>query len=174
MSKHVKELITADLRSRFGELTEAVMIDCSTLEAEENRMFRADLREAGISVSVVKNTLIRRVFSERGIEFGDILKGPTAIVHGAEDAVTASKAVADWRKKNSKEIPLKAGLLDGEPLDEAGAEKLTKMPSTQEVRQLAVSAIAGPLTATVGVLANTLSALPQVVQAIADKQKEGE
>ena len=90
------------------------------------------------------------------------------------DALTASKAVADWRKKNGKDLRFKAGLFEGKLLGPDAAEKLTKMPSAQEVRQMAVSVIAGPLTATVNVLANTLSALPSVIRAIADKEKEGE
>lgn len=174
MSKAVKEMITKELGTRFADVNEAVMIEYAGLDAELEREFRADLREQGISVNVVKNTLIKRMFSERGVEFGDVFKGPTAVVWGAEDAVTASKAVADWRKKHKKELRIKAGILEGEPLGTEEAEKLTKMPSAQDLRQMVVSAIAGPLTGTVSVLSNTLSAIPQVIQAIADKQKEGE
>ena len=174
MSKRVKDLIAGVLSSRFDGLKEAVIIDYSGLSGEESREFRAHLRGAGASMSVVKNSLVRRVFNDSGIEFdAAAFIGPMAVISGAEDAVTASKAVAEWAKKNGKKFRFKAGLLEGKLLDEAGAERLQKMPSAQDVRQMAVSAIAGPLTATVGVLSNTLCSLPLVVKAIADKQGEG-
>ena len=157
MSKLVKKLISDDLEKRFGAIDDAVFIDYAGLTAEETREFRDHLRSVGASISVVKNTLVRRVFQSRGLEIepGAFL-GPTAIVSGAEDVVTASKAVAEWGKKAGKSFEFKAGLLEGKPLGQSEAAQLEKMPSAQEVRQMAVSAIAGPLTGMVSVVSNTL------------------
>jgi large subunit ribosomal protein L10 len=173
MARRIKELITRDLDRRFAGIEHAVMVDMSRLSGEDNREYRNVLREAGISVNVVKNSLVRRVFAEHGIELSaESLQGPTAVLYGGEDAITTSKVVAEWRKKNKKEIPIKGGLLDGEVLGPVEAEKLTKMPTVKETQQMLVSVIAAPLIGLVGVTQSILAGIPGVLQAIADQQKE--
>ena len=174
MSKRIKRYIAANIAQRYETLSEAVLIDFSGLTAEEARDFRSSLRQDGISLNVVKNTLARRVFLDRGIEFaGNCFQGPTAVVWGDADALTASKAVASWRKKNRKPIQLKGGLFEGRILTPVEAEELAKMPTVSEIKQMLVSAIAGPLTGLVGVTGQILAGVPNVLRAIADK-KEGE
>ncbi len=174
MSKRVKAIIARDLSQRFRGVGQAIFLDFTGLTAEESVAFRASLRGAGCTMNVVKNTITRRVFRESGIELPeDCFSGPTAIVWGEIDALSASKAIANWRKKNRKEITLKGGLLDGEPLTANDAEKLTKMPTVQELKQLLLNAVAGPLVGLVAVTNSILSGLPNVLRAIADK-KEGE
>ena len=76
------------------------------------------------------------------------------------------------RKKTKKKIPIKGGLLEGDVLGPAEAEKLVDMPSVQETQQMLVSVIAAPLSQMVGVTNNILADIPGVLQAIADKKKE--
>ena len=176
MSRRVKELISNDLSSRFRGLEEAVIIDYAGLSAEQSREFRAYLRGSGVSMNVVKNTLALRVFADLGIEFeANTFIGPAAVVWGGEDAIMASKAVADWSKKAGKVLAFKAGMMEGKPLDQAAAAGLAQLPGKKEARGMTVTAIAGPLTSTVAVMQNILSALPRLMQAIADKnQGEGD
>ncbi|MCI0652136.1 MAG: 50S ribosomal protein L10 [Planctomycetes bacterium] len=171
MSKNVKELIVKDLSTRFGGISEAVMIDCGGLNAEDSRVLRAHLRSQGLSMDVVKNTLIRRVLHGSGLEFSkQALRGPTALVWGGADAIVASKAIAEWRRKNKRELKLKGGILAGKPLDDVRTEQLSRMPGAQEIRAMVVGAVAGPLIGMVSVVNNTLCALPRVLQAIVDKK----
>lgn len=173
MSKRLKQLIVQQLTAELGEVEEAVLLDYGGLTAEESVGFRSTLREAGISVNVVKNTLARRVFLDRGIEVPDSwFEGPTAVASGGENAVVTSKALDDWRKANKKEMKFRGGLLAGEPLDSAAAEKLAKMPSPEELKGMVVSLVASPLIDTVSVVNNILAGMPLVLQAIADKKKE--
>jgi len=175
MSKAVKKMIVDELTQRFSAVDEAVIISCSGLDAAESLDFRQAIREAGASLSIVKNSLARRVFSARGLEFDTTcFEGSTAVVFGETDAVTCSKVVADWRKKNKKDVPLKGGILDGEVLSGTEAERLTDLPSVLEIKQMLVSAIAGPLTAMVSITNNVLTGVPLALQAIADKNTEGD
>jgi large subunit ribosomal protein L10 len=173
MARRMKEMVMEHLGRRFDGVEHAVMVDFSKLSGEENRMCRNEMRSAGISVNVVKNSLVRRVFAARGLEISEAtLSGPTALLIGGADAITTSKAIAAWRKKNKKEIPLKGGLLDGAVLGPADAERLVTMPSVRETHQMLVSVIAAPLSQFVGVMQSILAGVPGVLQAIADKKKE--
>jgi len=169
----MKEMVLGHLGRRFDGVDHAVMVDFSKLTGEENRMCRNEMRKAGITVNVVKNSLVKRVFAARGLEIADAtLTGPTAVLVGGTDAITTSKVMADWRKKNKKEIPFKGGLLDGAVLGPAEAEKLVTMPSVRETHQMLVSVVAAPLSQFVGVMHSILAGVPGVLQAIADKKKE--
>ena len=173
MARRLKEMIVRDLEGYLAGVKNAVMMDISRLNAEDNLDYRNSLRKEGISVNVVKNSLARRVFSAQGYDFpAESFTGPTAILTSEGDAITTSKLVADWRKSKKKKMPLKGGLLEGDVLGPAEAEKLIDMPSVQQTQQMLVSAIAGPLTAMVGIANNILADVPRALQAVADKNKE--
>ena len=176
MARRLKEMIVRDLDGFLGGVTNAVMVDISKLNAEDTLDYRNTFRTAGISVNVVKNSLARRVLSAQGHNFpAGSFDGPTAILTSPGDAITTSKLVAEWRKKKKRKVPIKGGLLEGDVLGPAEAEKLVDMPSVQQIQQMLVSAIAGPLTSMVGIANNILDDVPRALQAIADKkQEEGE
>ena len=169
MARRLKEMIVRDLEDFLGGVRNAVMVDISTLNAEDNLDYRNLLRKEGVTVNVVKNSLARRVLAGQGYDFPEeSLSGPTAILTSEGDAITTSKLVADWRKSKKKKVPLKGGLLEGEVLGPEDAEKLIDMPSVQETQQMLVSVIAAPLSELVGITNNILSGVPAVVQSIAD------
>jgi len=173
MARRLKEMIVRDLEDFLGGVRNAVMVDISTLNAEDNLDYRNLLRKEGVTVNVVKNSLARRVLAGQGYDFPEeSLSGPTAILTSEGDAITTSKLVADWRKSKKMKVPLKGGLLEGEVLGPEDAEKLIDMPSVQETQQMLVSVIAAPLSELVGITNNILSGVPAVVQSIADKKKE--
>ncbi len=175
MPRRTKELMTRFYSNAFADLSDAVFIDCGKLTGEESRGFRNTLRESGAAISFVKNSLAAKVLEGQGFDVDGCFIGPTAIVYGASDVITASKAISDWSKKNGNKISFKADLLEGEALDHSAAEQLAKMPTVDELKQMLVSAVAGPLTGLVGVTNSILTGIPGVLQAIADKkQEEGE
>ena len=173
MPKRTKQLMSLSYKHRFDGMEDAVFVNCSTLTAEEAVAFRSTLRESGARVTIVKNSLASNVLQDLGLEMPQsCFSGPTAVVYGEVDAVTASKAISDWSKDNGNKVTIKAGVLAGSVLHEKEALQLTKLPSLPEIKQLLVSAIAGPLTNMVGVTNSILTGVPGVLQAIADKKKE--
>ena len=176
MARRLKVMMADQLRQRLDNAGDLLLVDFSGLNSDEDFTARKELRTEGLTVGVVKNSILRRVFADRGTEFPDeTYAGPLALVLGEADAITASKSIAGWRRKNGKVMALKGGMLEGEALGPAEAEQLVKMPSVQETRAAVVSAIAGPLTSLVAISQNLLTGVPGVLQAIADKQsKEGE
>ena len=176
MARRLKVMMADQLRQRLTDAGDLLLVDFSGLNSDEDFNARKDLRSEGLTVGVVKNSILRRVFTESGAEFpAETYAGPLALVLGETDAIAASKLIAGCRKKNGKAMALKGGMLEGDTLGPAEAEQLVKMPSVQDTRAAVVSAIAGPLTSLVAISQNLLTGVPGVLQAIADKQsKEGE
>ena len=173
MARRLKVMMTEQLLQHLDDAGDLLLVDFSGLKSHENYEVRNELRSEGLSVSVVKNSILQRVMEVKGTQFPDeTYLGPLAIVLGDSDAITASKSIAAWRKKNRKKMPLKGGVLEGAILGPVEAENLTKMLSVQETRAAVVSAIAGPLTGLVAITQNLLTGIPGALQAIADKKKE--
>ena len=173
MARRLKVMMAQQLSSRLDDSGDVLLVDFSGLNSSEDFGARCKLREQGLNVNVVKNSLLRRVLTESGREFPEeTFAGPVALIKGDLDAISASKTIAGMRKELGKKLPIKGGVLEGSVLGPDEAEKLTKMPSVQETQAAVVSAIAGPLTGLVAITQNLLTGLPGVVQAIADKQRE--
>ena len=61
MSKPVKEMIIEDYRRRFEGVDGGVILQIRGMEALENNVFRNELRKKSIKVTVLKNTLAKKV-----------------------------------------------------------------------------------------------------------------
>src|SRR5690606_13636239 len=58
---------------------------------------RAALSQAGAQMRVVKNTLLRRAAEQAGLEhFAELAEGPTAIVVGKDEPLSAAKALTEY------------------------------------------------------------------------------
>ena len=173
MARRLKVMMSEQLLQHLDDAGDLLLVDFSGLNSHENYDARREFRSEGLSINVVKNSILKRVMVDKGTEFPEeTYLGPLAVVLGDTDAITASKTIAAWRKKNRKKIPLKGGVLEGEILGPVEAENLTKMLSFEETRAAVVSAIAGPLTGLVAITQNLLTGIPGVLQAIADKKNE--
>ena len=60
MSKLVKDLITDDLKGRFEGVNDLFLVNIVGLDAIKTQLARKQLREKGIHLMVVKNSLARR------------------------------------------------------------------------------------------------------------------
>ena len=173
MARRLKVMMSEQLLQRLDDAGDLLLVDFSGLNSHQDFEVRNELRSEGLSVNVVKNSILKRVMTDKGTEFPEeTYLGPLALVLGDTDAITASKSIAAWRKKNRKKMPLRGGVFEGEILGPVEAENLTKMLSIEETCAAVVSAIAGPLTGLVAITQNLLTGIPGVLQAIADKKNE--
>jgi large subunit ribosomal protein L10 len=131
-----------------------LLADYRGLTVSEMTLLRRHLMDAGVKVKVAKNTLVKRAAAGTPIEqLAPFLKGPTALVLGYGDEVSAVKAVKEFLKKNKKENELRAVFLEGNAMDASGVNELAMMPSKDELRGKLLMCIASPLMG----LANALS-----------------
>ena len=114
MSKAVKKMIVDLYRRRFGDLNEALLVDLRGIDANTNNALRVDLAHKGIRITVLKNTLAQRAFTDSGLAaLNDLIDGPTAIVYGEDvSVVNVAREMIDWAKQ-VKELQFKGALLEG-------------------------------------------------------------
>lgn len=144
MSKYVKGLQMRDYRTRFGEVEDLLFVNVVGVGAIETNQLRLSLRKKGIELQVVKNTLARKVLEERGFDSArQILEGSSAVVWGGEGIVELAREIAEWAKKVEK-FSIKGACVAGQPLDAAGVDALSKLPSRVELLAQIVGRILSP------------------------------
>ena len=116
----IKELLTASKCT--------ILVDFCGLTVAQDTAFRRKMREAGVKYGVVKNTMLRIAANEAGIEgLEPVLEKNTAIAVAPEDPVAVAKIICDFAKEN-KALTIKAGVLDGQVIDEAAIKALAELP----------------------------------------------
>ena len=123
-----KKQLVAELTAALKESCTGVIVNYKGISVADDTKLRKQLREAGSTYRVVKNTMLKRALDEAGITGLDsVLEGTTAIAYNKEDYVVSAKILSEYAEK-SKTFELKAGFVDGNVLDAAGVKELANLP----------------------------------------------
>jgi large subunit ribosomal protein L10 len=173
MSKSVKDMMIHQIRERVGENRDLLVVDTARVDAITDNRFRISLRERGIDLIQVKNSLARKALESADVSLDHCLKGPSTLIWGGEDAVALSKELSKW----AKELPgleIKGASVDGQPLDAAGVESLSKSPSRLELLSQIVGLVLSPGARLSGALLGPGAKLNSQLKSMADKEDGGE
>ncbi len=175
MSKPVKEMIMSDYEKRFEGMEGALVVDIRGIPANDNNALRNSLREQDIQLTVVKNTLARKVFEGTPMEaIGPALQGPAALAYGSESVVNVARALVDWAKK-IHDLELRGAVLEGEfYAGEEGVKRLSEFPTREEAQAKAVQVVLSPAQNVVGGAKGPGSKVLGVVKEIQERLERGE
>src|SRR5438128_7573286 len=99
MSKQVKDLVTREIASRLKSLDAVAVINPRGIDAVKNHGIRRRLREKGLRMTVVKNTLARRAVEGGKLQgFDKLLDGPSAVIYGKASAAEIARQLMAEKK----------------------------------------------------------------------------
>jgi len=150
-----------------------VLTDYRGFTVKEKTDLTRRLRAANAEYHVVKNTLFRLAYKERGEDPGTLLEGPTAVVFALEDPVKPAKVMLDFIKEKRKGT-VKGGIVDGKVFTTEGVTKLSELPPKDQLIAQVVGAIQGPLYGLVWSLQGIPGSLARAIQAIHDQKLAAE
>ncbi len=140
-----KQQYVADLAAQLKGATAGVVVDYKGINVADDTALRKSLREAGVTYTVVKNTMLKLALKEAGIEGLDaVLEGTTALATHAEDPIVAAKILGEFADK-SKTFKVKAGFMEGKCLSDAEVVALGKLPSKEQLVGQLVSVLVAPM-----------------------------
>ena len=173
MDKLQKQQRVDRLREEVANAEGLIVAGYKGLSVAETQQLRAEVRKAGASLRVIKNTLARLSLSGTPMEVvSDHLVGANMIAFSV-DPVAPAKALVSVAKESKGKLVVKAGVLNGKLLDEQDVVALSKLPSLPEMRAMFL----GTLHAVPGKFLRTLNAPAQsfatVLKARMDKLGEG-
>ncbi|HEX3629628.1 MAG TPA: 50S ribosomal protein L10 [Candidatus Dormibacteraeota bacterium] len=152
--KALKAESVADLTARLKASSTAVLADYRGMTVGQMRELRSKLRDGGIEMVVVKNTLARRAAKAAGYEpLNAELVGPIAMVFAGEDVSAPARILNEYIRANRK-MAIKGGLLEGQVITAESVVELADLPS----REILLSRLLGAMQAPLGNLASVLQA----------------
>lgn len=122
------------LTEQFKNAKAAMLVGFKGMTVPKDQELRNQLREAGVTYEVVKNTLARKAAEGTELEkAADQFKGVTAVALSQEDPVSLSKAIAKFAKANPEIFSFKAGVVEGKVVALKDVEAIASLPSKEEL-----------------------------------------
>ncbi|MDB4412212.1 50S ribosomal protein L10 [Akkermansiaceae bacterium] len=139
-----KKYILDEIKERVDVSPFVLVVDYTGTTVPEFDELRNRLSENGAECHVAKNSFMKRVLADAGLpDLGESLNGQTAFVTGDTDVCAVAKVVANFEKE-FKKPEIKAGILDGEVLDEAQVKALAALPARDVLLAQLLSTINAP------------------------------
>ena len=157
----LKAPIVAEISELLDGAQSAVLVDYRGLTVEQDTKLRKQLREAGITYKVYKNTMVN--FAVKGTDFEGLsahLEGPTAIAVSKDDATAPARILYNFSKE-AEVLELKAGVVEGTYYDTEGIKVIATIPSRDELLAKFLGSIQSPITN-----------FARVIKQIAEKNEE--
>jgi large subunit ribosomal protein L10 len=175
MSKKVKNLITVELAGKFKPLDGVAVISPRGIDGIKTNQLRRRLRERGLRMTVVKNSLARRASTGTAVAgFEKLLEGPSAVIHGTASMPAVARMLLEEKKTNDK-LELRGLFFDGEVFEgEKGIERASKLPTRQEAIASLVATLLGPGRKLAGALKGPGGKLGGVLKTIETNAKDKE
>lgn len=117
-----------DLNRQLDESDAVFFTEYRGLTVSQMDTLRSSLRDVSASCIVMKNSLVKRAFSNAGIQCLDhVLKGPTAIIISTKDGPVVASKICKFQSSNDA-LVLKGGYLDGAFISQDDVKSLSKLP----------------------------------------------
>lgn len=171
-----KEAVVKEIEDKIKNSTAMVLLEYKGLTVEEANDLRNKYRNENVEYKVYKNTLMKKAFSNLGIEgFDEYLSGPNALAFSMGELTSSAKISREYSKDNEK-LVIKAGYVNGDFLDVEGVKKLADIPPMDVLYGKLLGSIKSPVSNFVmlmGGLHNQVAKFAYIVKEVAKMKEEG-
>jgi large subunit ribosomal protein L10 len=159
-----------DVVKKISEAKSAALVQYQGLNAADTTDLRANVKNNGGSIEVVKNSLIIRALEKLGIKLPEDLTGPTAIAYCNEDEIAPLKEI-DKVNKVKEKTTFKYGIYDKKLLSLDELKTFLSLPSKSALISQFIGGLVNPLQRLVYALRFNQTQLVLTLKALAEKQK---
>jgi ribosomal protein L10 len=157
----------ADLKERIERATLVASTEYRGLRVKEMVEMRRRLREAGIDVKVIKNTLLKLAAEGAGQpDLLDIVEGPTALALTYGDAIEAAKALSGYAQGAPQGFAIRGGYMDGSVLSAKDVRDLVRIPPRPVLLAQFMGQMQSPLAGFVGLMEAPLRELTGLMHSL--------
>ena len=141
----IKKPIVEEISATIKDAQSVVLVDYRGLTVAQDTELRKQLREAGITYKVYKNTMMN--FAFKGTDFEALapyLDGPNAMAVSTTDATAPARILAKFAQ-TAKQLEIKAGVVEGTVYDANGMKAISEIPSREELLSKLLGSIQSPI-----------------------------
>ena len=127
-----KEQMVSALAEKLQNSVCGVLVNYKGINVADDTKLRKTMREAGVSYSVVKNSILSRAFEKAGLsELNVHLTEETAIALSDQDIIIAPKLTYGQVEASKGAYTIKAGFIEGKAVDSVTIIEYAKLPSKE-------------------------------------------
>ncbi|MGT2928815.1 50S ribosomal protein L10 [Streptococcus dentasini] len=122
-----------------------VVVDSRGLTVEQDTNLRRSLRESGIELKVIKNSILSRAAEKAGLDdMKDLFVGPSAVAFSNEDVVAPAKIINDFAKE-ADALEIKGGAIEGAVSSKEEIQALATLPNREGMLSMLLSVLQAPV-----------------------------
>ena len=146
MDRAAKEVMLGEIKEAFANVASVVIADYRGITVPVVTAMRDDFRKNGCHYRVLKNSLVKIAVKGSKMEpLTQLMSGTTAVIWTTGEAPQPPATIALKWAKDQPKFKIKGGYYEGQVLDQAGVEMLSKMPGKNEIRaSMLMTFLAGP------------------------------
>ena len=164
-----KPTIVEDIKLRLTNSPFLIIVEYGGMNVDHFAELRNRLAAAGATLTVIKNTFLRRSIKDAGLpQLDQYLTGQTAFVVGDKD-ICASAEILKTFSSEFEKPKIRAGILDNSILETAQVIALADLPSKEILQSQLLALLLTPATKLVRTLNEPAASLARVLAAIAEK-----
>lgn len=153
----LKQPIVEEISNYIKDAQSVVLVDYRGLTVEQDTQLRKELREAGVTYKVYKNTMLN--FAFKGTDFEALapyLEGPTAAAICSTDATAPARVLGKFAK-TAEALEIKGGVVEGVAYDAKGIASIASIPS----REVLLSKLLGSMQSPIANFARVMKQLAE-------------
>ena len=142
----LKQPVVEEISKNIEGAQSVVLVDYRGLTVEQDTKLRKDLREAGVTYKVYKNTMLN--FAFKGTDFEALapyLEGPTAAAICTTDATAPARVLGNFAK-TADALEIKGGVVEGVAYDANGIKSIASIPSREVLLSKLLGSMQSPIT----------------------------
>ena len=171
MTREEKSQVIQDLTAKLADTNIIYLADISGLDALTTSNLRRACFKEGVSMAVVKNTLLSKAMEASDKDFGElpnVLKGNTSIMI-AEASNAPAKVIKEFRKKSDKPVLKGAFVEESIYIGDDQLDTLVNIKSKEELIGDIITLLQSPAKNVISALQSSGGKLSGILQTLSEK-----
>lgn len=166
-----KQAIVAEVNAVAGAALSAVVADHRGVSVAEMTDLRRRARESGVTLRVVRNTLLKRAVEGTDYEcLADVAMGPTMLAFSNDDPGSAARLLKQAAVE-IEELDVKAVSIGGQLYAADDIDRVATLPTRDEAIAMLMSVMQAPVAKLVRTLIEVPGKLTRTLAAVRDSKE---
>ncbi len=165
-------LVSLELKRRLNDSCDVFLLNYHKLTSADMTNLRKNLKSAGASILVTKNSFTRKIFEEakKPAAAAALIDGPMALVFVKSDPIAVSKVLVNFLKDHEA-LQIRGGFMGERVVSFDEVKFISKLGSKQALYQQVASVLNAPMGKLAMGLNQIVVKLAYALNAVKDKKK---